>query len=109
MNYLTTLQTITCEIDIIRQQDLPVSQSLTVSVAVGNFAQEVGTIRLESSASTGEINLELLFLLIPAFAIFVLVILACGTLVGCAMIKMRMRYTMITLAILDSYATNNNK
>lgn len=87
------------------------SQSLTVSVAVGNFAQEVGTIRLESSASTGEINLELLFLLIPAFAMFILVVLACGILVGCAIIKMkRIRYTMITLTIriLDSYATNIN-
>ena len=94
MYYFITLQTITCEIDIIRQQELPLSQSLTVSVAVGNFVQEVGIIRLESGASTGGINLELLFLLIPAFAAFILVALACGTLIGCVIIKMKgTRYT----------------
>ena len=87
------MQTIICEIDIIRQQELPVSKSLTVSIAVGNFVQEVGMIRLERS--TGGINLELL---IPVFATFVLVALACGTLIGCAIIKMKgRRYVVFTL------------
>lgn len=112
------MQTIGCEIDIIAQQQLQISQSLTVSVTVGNFMQEVGTIRFEnntggmlevSTVSTGEreevsmtqmegsvgatgVNLELLYLLIPAFALFVLIILACGTLIGCAIKMKRTRY-----------------
>lgn len=82
------------------------SQSLTVSVAVGNFVQEVGTIRLESSTSTGGINLKLLFLLISVFTIFVLVAFACGTLIGCAMIKMKgTRYAII---IVKTFSISNS-
>ena len=85
------------------------SQSLTVSIAVGNFVQEVGMIRLERSASTGGINLELLFVLIPAFATFVLVALACGTLIGCVIIKMKgTRYAIITLFYTSISCCNNN-
>ena len=89
------MQTITCEIDIITQQDLPLSQAITVSAAVGNIMQEVGIVRLENNtvtvtvsdvlknntvtvtvsdvrSGTSGTNLELLFLLIPAIAIFLL-------------------------------------
>ena len=86
--------------DIIRQRELPMSQSLTVSVAVGNFVQEIGTIRLaNSNTQSGGINFELLFLLIPAFALFVLIAIACGTLIaviGCAIIRMKgTRYIIV--------------
>ena len=76
------MQTITCEIDIITQQDLPLSQAIMVSAAVGNIMQEVGIVRLENytvtvtvsdvHSGTSGTNLELLFLLIPAIAIFLL-------------------------------------
>ena len=66
-------------------------------------------IRLERSASTGGINLELLFVLIPAFATFVLVALACGTLIGCVIIKMKgMRYATITLFYTSISCCKNN-
>lgn len=119
------MQTISCEIDITAQRELPISQLLTVSVTIGNFMQKVGTIRLENSVSTsgmpevstvstrgmsttqiegsvtGGVNLELLYLLIPAFAVFVLVAVVFGTLIGWAIIKMKKtRYLVFIILVL---------
>ena len=95
------MQTLTCEIDIIKQMELPISQSITVSIVIGNFIQEVGTIRLENPQNSDSgIKLELLFLLIPAIATFIFVALACGTVIGCAIVKIKGTRCVYTLSLL---------
>ena len=55
--------------------------------------QGMSTTQIEGSVGTGGVNRDLLYLLIPAFAVFVLVAVALGTLIGWAVIKMkRTRY-----------------
>lgn len=39
-------QTIRCTIDIIKQRELPASQPLMISVAIGNLVKTIGAIRL---------------------------------------------------------------
>ena len=60
------MQTLTCEIDIITQREVPHSQSLTVIVVVGNIMEPLGTIRIEDN-----LELAILYYLIPVFAVII--------------------------------------